>query len=474
MLIGTQLQLKRDLKNATSYQEWLEAAEAWDRHKGLDRWRRADHSRQYDYVSIRTRLDRLRSLKARHDSRGLLFTLNEGIHGNMGGMGRAGLYGHALTGTKRLIEDYIEEIVHTLEHLADEDSSDISRDEKLDFFRRAGHCFGHSAFMMSGSGSLLYFHVGVARALLDADLLPTVMSGSSGGAMVGSIVCSHTDEELVELLQPDNLLERMSNSSKKAGVTDPVEMDENLKTFLPDEMTFEKAFQRTGRAMNVSIAPSETHQTSRLLNATTSPSVLMRSAVMASAAVPGIFPPVTLQALDSDGYVKSYLPSRRWVDGSVSDDMPAKRLARLYGVNHYIVSQTNPHVLLPFVSDGQRKQTSLGLLQSASRRATREWFNAITLIMDRADKKNGFITQATSMMRSIINQDYFGDINILPDYRLINPARLLSFPGEEQVKNLIASGERCTWPKLEMVRQQTRISRTLREILKRYEGHAVV
>ena len=152
---------------------------AWDSHKGLDRWRRQDHSSQYDYVSIRTRLDRLRSLKARHDQRGLLYTLNEGIHGNMGGMGRAGLYGHALSGTKHLIEDYIGEIVDTLEQLAGEDSGDISVEEKLDFFRRASHCFGHSAFMMSGSGSLLFFHVGVTRALLEADLLPTVMSGSS-------------------------------------------------------------------------------------------------------------------------------------------------------------------------------------------------------------------------------------------------------------------------------------------------------
>ena len=40
--------------------------------------------------------------------------------------------------------------------------------------------------------------------------------------------------------------------------------------------------------------------------------------------------------------------------------------------------------------------------------------------------------------------------------------------------HLIASGERCTWPKLEMIRQQTRISRTLREILQRYEKSAVV
>ena len=473
MAIATQLQAKRALKGAGSYQEWREAAQAYDRRKGLDRWRRRDHSRQYDYVSIRTRLDRLRSLKASHDHRGLLYTLNEGIHGTMGGMGRAGLYGHALSGTKLLIEDYIEEIVHTLEHLAGADTGDISPEEKLDFFRRASHCFGHTAFMMSGSGSLLYFHMGVARALFEADLLPTVMSGSSGGSIIGSIVCSHTDEELREIMEPEVFIEQMPESSKRGGTADPADMEENLKHYLPDDMTFQKAFERTGRAMNVSIAPAETHQTSRLLNATTSPTVLMRSAVMASAAVPGIFPPVTLQALDGDGRLKSYLPSRRWVDGSVSDDMPAKRLARLYGVNHYIVSQTNPHVL-PFVTDGQRKQTSLGLLQNAGLRATREWFNAITMIIDRADKKNGAVTQATSMMRSIINQDYVGDINILPDYRLINPKNLLGFPGEKQVLKLIASGERCTWPKLEMIRLQTRISRTLREILQRHEKRAVV
>ena len=179
MGIAKEAQLKRALKDAASYEQWREAAEAHDTMKGLDRWRRRDQSRQYDYVSIRTRLDQLRSLKAKHDNRGLLFTLNEGIHGNMGGMGRAGLYGHALSGTKLLIEDYIEEIVHTLEHLEGEDTGDISPEQKLDFFRRASHCFGHTAFMMSGSGSLLYFHMGVARALLEADLLPTVMSGSS-------------------------------------------------------------------------------------------------------------------------------------------------------------------------------------------------------------------------------------------------------------------------------------------------------
>ncbi|MEM1113319.1 MAG: DUF3336 domain-containing protein [Pseudomonadota bacterium] len=472
MPILTQQQINRSLDRASSYEEWRDAAEAYDRYHKLDQWRRKDNTSQYDYVSIRTRLDRLRSLRSRHDARGMLFTLNEGIHGNMGGMGGAGLYGKAKTGTKHLIEEYIEEIAQTLEFLADETDSDVAVEEKVEFFRRASHCFGHTAFMMSGSGSLLFFHVGVVKALSEAGLLPYVMSGASGGSIVGSVVCTHTDDELPELLQPEYFMQRVPAGGRSTGVVDISDLEESINAFIPD-LTFEEAYSMTGRAMNVSIAPAETHQTSRLMNAITSPNVMIRSAVMASAAVPGIFPAVTLEAMDDHGQRKSFLPSRKWVDGSVSDDMPAKRLARLYGVNHYVVSQTNPHVL-PFVTDGHRKKTTRGLLENAARRSAREWFNAVTMMLDRADRNNGAVTQVTSLMRSVVNQDYVGDINILPDYKLINPMGLLAFPSERRMGKLIASGQRCTWPKLEMIRQQTRISRALREILLRFDPGRVV
>lgn len=462
MVIGGSARAKKALRGAQSYEEWQEAARAYDAFHGLDRWRRKDATKQYDYVSIRIRLDRLQSLRARHDVRGVLYALNEGIHGNMGGMGKAGLYGHALSGTKHLIEDYIQEIVDALRLIAEDESADISESEKMDFFRRASHCFGQSAFMMSGSGSLLFFHVGVLRALAEADLVPTILSGSSGGAIIGSVVSTHTQDELEKIMDPEYFLHRIPQPSDNSAIAPVADLEESIAQFVPD-LTFEQAFAKTGRAMNVSIAPAETHQTSRLLNAITSPNVLIRSAVMASAAVPGVFPPVTLQALDDRGERQNYLPSRKWVDGSVSDDLPAKRLARLYGVNHYVVSQTNPHVI-PFVSDGHRKQNAVGLLTEAGRRSAREWFNAVTMIADQADRKSGWVTQGTSLLRSVINQDYVGDINILPDYKFLNPMKLLTFPGEKQMRKLIESGERCTWPKLEMIRLQTLISRTLDEI----------
>ena len=149
MMLGTR-KLEQAMDRAENYDEWKEAAQAFDTAKGFDRWRSKDTSTQYDNVSIRIRLDRLRALRARHDNRGLLFTLNEGIHGNMGGMGKSGLYDRAMFGTKQLIVDYVDEIVDALELLASPAVDDISFEEKLEFFRRAHHCFGRSALMMSG------------------------------------------------------------------------------------------------------------------------------------------------------------------------------------------------------------------------------------------------------------------------------------------------------------------------------------
>ena len=466
----------RAVNEAQTYEEWKEAAQRYDEATGMDRWRLRDQSSQFDNVSIRIRLDRLRSLRARHDYRGLLFTLNEGIHGNMGGMGKASLYERALFGTKQLIVDYVEEIVDTLELLASSAVDDISFEEKLDFFRRAHHCFGQSALLMSGSGMLLYFHVGVVKALWQQGLLPRIMSGSSGGSVVGSLLCTHNDAELGKLFEPEflfNEIEREAGLFATLGGLRPAvlraeEVQEMIERLVPD-MTFQESFEHSGRILNVSVAPAETHQTSRLLNATTSPNVLIHKSVLASAAVPGVFPPVTLEARDKWGERQPYLPSRKWVDGSVSDDLPTKRLARLYGVNHYIVSQANPAVL-PFVTDGRRQRGTMAIITNATRRTAREWLNAGAAIMHRPLSKENAAARMANIALSMVNQDYVGDVNILPRSRFYNPFKLLAHLTPQEIMKLVNSGERAAWRKIEMIRIQTRISRSLERILKDFEA----
>ena len=76
---------------------------------------------------------------------------------------------------------------------------------------------------------------------------------------------------------------------------------------------------------------------------------------------------------------------------------------------------------------------------------------------------------ATRMFFSIATQDYTADINILPRRRFWDPRKLLSILSEGEVQGLIREGELATWPRIEMIRNCTRISRTLDAILDRLE-----
>jgi len=435
---------QKKMDAATTYDEWENAAIAHDKSTRLTRWKSDDKSDQFDFTSIRRRL--------------VLYALNEGVHGNIDGMGRAALYRKAKFGTKKLIVDYVDEVSRALEFLASPEADCIPEKERLDFFRRAQHCNGCSALMMSGAGSLLFFHIGVVKALWQQGLLPDILSGSSGGAIVGSLASTHSDADLERIFDPENLVHEIEQdqtlfrhlAALKPKIATADEVRAVLERLIP-ELTFQEAFERTGRHLNVSIAAAEQHQTSRLLNAITTPNVYVRDAIMASAAVPGFFPPVALAAKNDRGKRQAYMPSRKWVDGSLSHDLPAKRLSRIYGVNHFIVSQANPHVF-PFVTDTAGDQDVTSAVLRATRRTLREWINA-----------------TASILESIINQDYVGDINILPDKRLFNPLKLLAHRSTEEIIELIAMGEKSTWPKIEMIRIQTKVSRTLSKILRDFD-----
>jgi NTE family protein len=315
----------------------------------------------------------------------------------------------------------------------------------------------------------------VVKALWEQGLLPTIMSGSSGGAFVGAVLATHNDHELEKIFDPEYLVHEIEEAKGIFGTLDKLrpkvleqdEIRDVIRRLVPD-MTFQEAYELTGRRMNVSIAPAETHQTSRLLNATTSPNVFIREAILASAAVPGVYAPVTLAAKNKYGERQEYLPSRKWVDGSVSDDLPAKRLARLYGVNHFVVSQTNPHII-PFISDSRRKDDPLSVVSSAATRTIREWMNASATLLQKPLAKRPTLQRMTDSVLSIINQDYMGDVNILPPYRIHRPTKLLAHLSEKEILSLIEMGERATWPKIEMIRIQTRISRALDRIRNSYE-----
>jgi TAG lipase / steryl ester hydrolase / phospholipase A2 / LPA acyltransferase len=466
------------MDDAASYEEWKAAAQAHDERSGAARWRQIEASRRYDYQVIRRRLDEIRRVRASGDLHRILYYLNEGIHGNMGGMGSSKLYRRAKFGTKDLVTAYIEEQAAALEQVADAPDDVIGLGEKLEFFRRASHCFGRTALMLSGAGALGPFHVGVIKALHEQGLLPNVISGSSAGALVAAIVGTRGDDALADIFDSRHIVQVFGEAAeaeadilkgnRRLGVR---EVRAFIEHQIPD-LTFQQAFERTGRRINISVSPRELHQQSRLLNAITSPNVCIREAVLASCAIPGIFPPVTLAARDRHGERQPYVPSRQWVDGSVTDDLPAKRLIRLYGVNHFITSQTNP-VAIWALRDSQAQDSLLSRLWEINQNASREVLKATYPFAMELTRNLYPLNVVTRMFYSIATQDYTADINILPRRRFWDPRKLLSVLSEGEVRTLIREGEAATWPRIEMIRNCTRISRTLDAILARLEEQNV-
>lgn len=62
--------------------------------------------------------------------------------------------------------------------------------QKLTFFSETRHSYGHTALLLSGGASFGKFHFGLIKALLEQDLLPRIVCGSSIGSMMAGIMCT--------------------------------------------------------------------------------------------------------------------------------------------------------------------------------------------------------------------------------------------------------------------------------------------
>jgi TAG lipase / steryl ester hydrolase / phospholipase A2 / LPA acyltransferase len=463
--------LDASLATADSFEQWQELALAYDVLTGNYLWREQDESSLYDASSINMRLHRLRKLRTKGDNHGLLFALSEGIHGNMAGMGDPKLYQKALSGTKFLISEYIDEICDALRYLSPRRFRGISWADRIEFFQIASHCYGRSALMLSGGGTLGYFHFGVLKALIEQKLCPVVISGASAGAFVAAIVGARGDDEFLALFENNYLARALTENNENIkvgfGMSKQIDMrsiKRGMAKLIPD-ITFREAYDKTGRSINISISPAQPRQKSRLLNHIASPNVTLRSAVLASTALPGVFPPVQLAARNAQGKVSPYLPSRRWIDGSFSQDLPAKRLARMYGVNHFIVSQVMPGLgREPNGESGFRN-----IVSAASVAATKQIVRGSLDSLQRYGWVGPKMGTAMNIVNALLDQQYTADINIFPGYGLSSLGKLLKMMTEEEMAGLIKAGERATWPKVPIIDTTTRIGRTLDEILHAFE-----
>ena len=235
-------------------------------------------------------------------------------------------------------------------------------------------------------------------------------------------------------------------------------------------MTFREAYQRTGRILNVSCVPSDPHSPTILANYLTAPDCVIWSAVIASAAVPGILNPVVLMKKSRSGKLEPYSFGHKWKDGSLRTDVPLKALNLHFNVNFSIVSQVNPHINLFFFSS----RGTVG--RPVTHRRGRGW-------------RGGFLGSATEQYLKLdltkwlkvlrhlellprpLGQDwseiwlqrFSGTITIWPKSIPSDFYYILSDPTPSRLARMIHMGELATWPKLKFIANRMKVERLIED-----------
>lgn len=139
------------------------------------------------------------------------------------------------------------------------------------------------------------------------------------------------------------------------------------------------------------------------------------------------------------------------------------RLSEMFNVNHFIVSQVNPHVV-PFLP----KDDGPSAAPKHDSYVIPRWLNTMThLAKDEVLHRMSVLSELgvfpTSLTKvaSIVNQRYLGDINIYPEILYANFPRILKNPTTDFMLKAALCGERATWPKFSRIRNHCAIELAL-------------
>ena len=181
--------------------------------------------------------------------------------------------------------------------------------------------------------------------------------------------------------------------------------------------------------------------------------------------MPFIFSAASLLAKNpKTGEAVPWDPSpQRWIDGSVDNDIPMTRLAEMFNVNHFIVSQVNPHVV-PFLVKEEESIAQEAHHSSSTVASGPTWLHSITdlakgeaLHRMHTMAEIGIFPNTLSKAVSVLSQKYSGDITIFPEISYADFPRMLSNPTTEFMIQATLCGERATWPKLSRIRNHCAI-----------------
>ncbi|KAJ4176526.1 triacylglycerol lipase [Fusarium falciforme] len=430
-------------------------------------------SKYYDWRLIAERLDSLASAREDGNFQQLVNLLRSGLVRNLGNITSPKLYNRSFAGTKYLIEEYITQIAEAVEDIRALPTSpsaihgtgpSLTTQMKLDCIHDTRQAFGRSTLVLQGGAIFGMCHLGVVKALFLRGLLPRIITGTATGALIAALVAAHTEDELPAVLSGDGidlsafapksgnengdvstfhsrwetLLRSICRFSRGGYFLDVTVLEECVRANVGD-LTFEEAYNRSKRVLNITVATEGQGGVPTLLNYLTAPNVLIWTAAVASnASLPSLYGrgKTTMLCKDAQGNIVPWAPAstidfRHWTHTSHSDrDSPLRRIAELFNVNHFIVSQARPY-LIPFIQSDMHGPS----LVEARSKTTHVSAFLVRIRRFLVDEQ----VPAASMM-------------LVPEVTVGDFVRLLETPMRETLDYWILRGERSVWPAVAALR----------------------
>ncbi|KAI1761841.1 hypothetical protein GGR53DRAFT_451862 [Hypoxylon sp. FL1150] len=480
------------LRHAEVYEDWEHAALQLDNLKELNLWRNNPASHHYDWGLINHRLDSIAEARDSNDLQSLVDLVRSGLVRNLGNITAPRLYNHAFGGTKYMIEEYIMQVAGAIEdinqgvatptHDKYAHTYTMSTQRKLDFLHDSRQAFGRSTLVLQGGAIFGLCHLGVVKALYLRGLLPRIITGTATGALIASLVAIHTQDELPNVLKGDGinlsafeahgrevhndgqswtffggaswntLLRRIQRFWREGYFLDVKVLEDCVKANVGD-LTFEEAYNRSKRVLNITVATAEQEGIPALLNYITAPNVLIWTAAVASnASTPSLYGSrqTTVLCKDVNGKIVPWAPattSRAWTHASDKDrKSPLSRVAQLFNVNHFIVSQARPY-LIPFL-ESDMHGPSLFTARHKRAQMTGHLFRVIGLeVRHRLRQLDTLGLLPTSIRKFLVDEEVpAASMTLVPAVTARDFVRLLETPTRETLDYWILRGERSVWP----------------------------
>jgi TAG lipase/lysophosphatidylethanolamine acyltransferase len=205
--------------------------------------------------------------------------------------------------------------------------------------------------------------------------------------------------------------------------------------------------------LSITVSSVRINEIPSVLNYLTAPNVLIRSAACASATMIGLYSTVDLLAKDSDGRIIVWSPSSGWTTTTSHKESPEQRLAELFNVNHFILSQSQPYIV-PFLAQGPKGSKSI-----------------LSRIFAFTGSEIRFrITQLTRLklvplaLASIFEERLQGNITINPPLSTNDFTTIFGNPTSQSLSYWILKGEQSTWPHLHMIKCRTMVEQALNSV----------